>query len=174
MGLNLLQLKNVKHQGVKMTARCPACDEKGNDRKGEHLFIEPGGRFGCVIYPGHNGHGHRQRIFELVGIKTSHDKGFSIRKPESPVPNERIIQKDILGRLGRIKTTHARKELTEQQKQDINEKEHPTGVPPVPKESLHLYSPDELERLNGIDLESLKQIDELKRMFNGTVVSVTD
>ncbi len=51
MGLDLSQLKHVKNLGSKVIARCPACAEKGKDRKGEHLFIEAGGRFG---YTGQN------------------------------------------------------------------------------------------------------------------------
>ena len=48
------------------------------------------------------------------------------------------------------------------------------SVPSVPETSRHLYSPNELEMLNGIDAESLQRIDEVKRLFNGTVVGVID
>ena len=174
MGLDLSQLENVKYQGSKVIARCPACAETGNDRKGEHLFIEPGGRFGCVVNPGSDGYTHRKRIFELVGIKSTDASGFNIRKPLSPASNEKIIQKDILGHLGHIKSTHARKELSDQAQQNKNVKESTISVPDVPKESLYSYSPNELEMLQGIDAESLKKIDEVKNMFNGTVVGVTD
>lgn len=174
MGLDLAQLECVKHQGKKIIARCPACAEAGNDRKGEHLFIEPGGRFGCVVYPGAEGHQHRQRIFELIGIKSSGDKGFTIRKPSGCNSKDNVIQKDILGRLGRMPMTHARKEKQTNEPEIIIPKETKPSVPAVPEESLHLYSPAELEMLDGINVESLKQIDEVKRMFNGTVVNVTD
>jgi len=174
MGLNLSQLENVKYQGKKVISRCPACGEMGNDRKGNHLFIEPGGRFGCVVYPGTDGHQHRQRIFELIGMKSSGKTGFAIRKPMELLSKGKVIQKDILGHLGRFQMTPARKEANNNQDKNINQKEPKTSVPPVPKESLHLYSPSELEMLDGIDVESLKQIDEIKHMFNGTVARVAD
>jgi len=174
MGLDLAKLEHVKHQGKKIIARCPACAESGNDRKGEHLFIEPGGRFGCVVYPGAEGNQHRQRIFELVGIKASNDNGFTIRKPSNSNSKDKVIQKNILGRLGRMPMTLAREEKQDNAQEIIIPKETKTRVPAVPEESLHLYSPAELEMLDGIDMKSLKQIDEVKRMFNGTVVSVTD
>lgn len=53
----------------KMIGRCPACAEDGGDRKGEHLVIYPDGKFGCVLYPGEDGHEHRQRIWDLAGVK---------------------------------------------------------------------------------------------------------
>jgi hypothetical protein len=67
----------------KMTGRCPACAEEGGDRKGEHLVIYPDGKFGCVLYPGEDGHEHRQRIWELAGMK---DAQRSRRKPTKPRP----------------------------------------------------------------------------------------
>jgi len=169
MGLDLSKLENVKHHGAKVIARCPACAETGTDRKGEHLFIEPSGRFGCVVLPGADGHKHRQRIFELVGIKTNVPSGFTIRKATSP--SDQPIKKDILGRLGHIQSTHARKviDATPLIKEISSE-----PLTAVPETSQHFYSPNELEMLQGIDAESLQRIDEVKRLFNGTVVSVVD
>jgi len=172
MGLDLSQLEKVKNQGSKVIARCPACAEASNDRKGEHLFIEPGGRFGCVVYPGSEGHIHRQRIFELVGIQSSNINGFNIRQPLFLASGEKVIQKDILGRWGHIKSTHARNDFNNQS-QHNSVKESTKSVPAVPNENLHSYSTNELEMLKGIDEESLKKIDEVKHMFNGTVVGVT-
>ena len=174
MGLDLSKLENVKEHGSKVIARCPACAETGNDRKGEHLFIEQGGRFGCVVFPGHEGHKHRQRIFELAGIKTGVPTGFKIRKPLSRSPDNKTIQKDILGRLGHVQSTHARKTFDEPIPKKENLDEPINSVPAVSENSRHLYSPSELEMLQGIDAESLQRIDEVKRIFNGTVVSVTD
>ena len=65
--LDLDKLEKVHERGGKYIARCPACAEGGNDRKGEHLFIASDGRFGCVQFPGSDGEQHRKRIFELVG-----------------------------------------------------------------------------------------------------------
>src|SRR3989304_2119575 len=113
MAIDLSKLENVKHHGSKVIARCPACAETGNDRKGEHLFIEQSGRFGCVVFPGADGHKHRQRIFELFGIKTNVPNGFKIRKATSPTPSDQPIKKDILGRLGHVQSTHARKVIDE-------------------------------------------------------------
>ena len=182
MGLNLSKLENVRHHGSKVIARCPVCAEAGNDRKGEHLFIEPGDRFGCVVFPGTDGRKHRQRIFEMAGIKTGVQNGFKVRKPSSPVSEKKAIQKDILGRLGHIKTTHARKAGEEPMPKTQNPNEPINSVPTVPEHGRHpvvsgaepLYLTNESEMLQGIDNESLERIDEVKRLFNGTVVSVID
>jgi hypothetical protein len=39
------------------------------DETGEHLIIQPDGRFGCVVHPGPGGKPHRQRIAKLVGAR---------------------------------------------------------------------------------------------------------
>ena len=109
MGLDLSRLEKVKRRGSNVIARCPACAESGSDRKGEHLLINDAGQFGCVLFPGPSGQQHRQRIFELAGIKDTSGKSFEVRKPPSPAPGTNVIQKDILGHLGRIQSTHARK-----------------------------------------------------------------
>ncbi|MCG2713755.1 MAG: hypothetical protein L6308_02780 [Candidatus Omnitrophica bacterium] len=108
MGLDLFKLEKVRRRGLNINARCPACAEAGHDRKGEHLFINDTGQFGCVLFPGQDGQQHRQRIFELVGVKEVSGKGFQIRKAVSfLVAGPTIIQKDILGHLGHIKSIHA-------------------------------------------------------------------
>lgn len=109
MGLDPSKLEKVKHRGPNVIARCPACAESGGDRKGEHLMINDAGQFGCVLFPGQGGQQHRQRIFELAGVKEIPGKSFEIRKPPRPASKAEVIQKDILGHLGRIQTTHARK-----------------------------------------------------------------
>ena len=67
MSLDLTRLENVHEEGRKTIARCPACAERGMDETGEHLIIQPDGRFGCVVHPGAAGKPHRQRIAKLVG-----------------------------------------------------------------------------------------------------------
>ena len=135
MGLNISKLEKVRHRGLNTIARCPACAEAGGDRKGEHLLINDAGQFGCVLFPGQSGQQHRQRIFELVGVKETPGKVFEIRKPPSPASRAMVIQKDILGHLGRIQSTHARKSF----ENHLNEKEYkaqeePTdSVPSVPE-----------------------------------------
>ena len=69
MSLDLTRLENVREEGGKTIARCPACAEKGMDETGEHLIIRPDGRFGCVVHPGPVGKPHRQRIAKLVGAR---------------------------------------------------------------------------------------------------------
>jgi len=174
MGLDLSKLENVRHHGTTIIARCPACAETGNDRKGEHLFIEESGKFGCVVFSGTDGHKHRQRIFELAGIKTGIPTGFNVRNPFPLIPEQKAIQTDILGRLGHIKSTHARKVMDDLPSVKEIPSEPITAVPAVPETSRHLYSTAELEMLQGIDAESLQRIDEVKQLFNGTVVSVND
>lgn len=69
MSLDLAKLQNVREQGGKTIARCPACAERGMDETGEHLIIQADGRFGCVVHPGATGKPHRQRIAKLVGTR---------------------------------------------------------------------------------------------------------
>jgi len=133
MGLDFSKFKKIKHRGSNTIARCPACAEFSNDRKGDHLFIEPWGRFGCVVYPGIEGRKHRQRIFELVGIKGGMQNSFKIRKPlYSIVLKQNVIQKDILGRLGHHKLTYARYEKDNYVYTSNSYKECKNTVPDVP------------------------------------------
>ena len=132
MGLDISKLEKVKRRGSSTIARCPACAEAGADRKGEHLMINDAGQFGCVLFPGQSGQQHRQRIFELAGVKETPGKSFEVRKPRSSTLGAQVIQKDILGHLGRISSTHARKSF----ESPLNEKEYkePIGsVPSVPE-----------------------------------------
>ena len=79
MAIDLSKLENCRSKGHRVIARCPACAEIGHDRKGNHLFINEEGRFGCVVYPGLDGHEHRKRIFELVGDKGSIKKTIEVK-----------------------------------------------------------------------------------------------
>lgn len=95
-----LELNKLEHLvelagGVKQ-ARCPACAESGQDRKGEHLRIYPDGRFGCCVYP--KDHEHRKRIFALAGERGRRTIQVRVAdaKPSAPV------QSGIFGRLGRV------------------------------------------------------------------------
>lgn len=66
MSLDLKQLEKARElNGGIVQARCPACAESGGDRKGEHLRIQPDGRFGCCLHP--KDKIHRKRIHALVG-----------------------------------------------------------------------------------------------------------
>lgn len=182
MGLDLSRLENVRHHGAKVIARCPACVESGDDRKGEHLFIEPGGRFGCVVFSGAEGRKHRQRIFELAGIKGSTQDGFRVKKSLPLLAqNRKVIQKNILGRLGHFQSTHARKSLENHLRENVdNTKDdcHDTdpSVPKIKQENLSksIFTPEEERLLTGIDSESLEKARMIKDIFNGTVVAVED
>jgi hypothetical protein len=81
MRLDIAKLEMAKHRGSNIIARCPACAETGNDCKGEHLFVNESGHFGCVVYPGAVGKQHRQRIFALVGIRKESCINIEVRKP---------------------------------------------------------------------------------------------
>lgn len=78
--LDIAKLEKARRlSGDIVQARCPACAEAGQDRKGEHLRIFPDGRFGCCVAAGEKE--HRRRIFALAGIKTL--RGFIVRQPAS-------------------------------------------------------------------------------------------
>lgn len=98
MSLNLSKLEKVRelaNGGVE--ARCPACAEAGHDRKGEHLLIEPDGRFGCCANA--NDREHRKRIFALAGDTAPQ----SIKvKPAAVRVAAPIVISGVLGRLGRM------------------------------------------------------------------------
>lgn len=135
MGLNISKLEKVRHRGLNTIARCPACAEAGGDRKGEHLLINDADQFGCVLFPGQSGQQHRQRIFELAGVKETPSKSFEVRKPLSTPAGASVIQKDILGHLGRIQSTHARKSFESHlSKKEYKVQEEPNdSVPSVPE-----------------------------------------
>lgn len=94
MSLDISKLENIRKRGRKITARCPACAEAGHDQKGEHLFINADGPFGCVVYPGDlaDAKAHRKRIFAMCG--DCEIKPLSVHAPG-------------LGRLGRVNQSHS-------------------------------------------------------------------
>jgi hypothetical protein len=64
--LDLSRLEKVCHRDSRITARCPACAENGNDRRGNHLAIWPSGKFSCAAMS--DDAEHRRRIFALAGV----------------------------------------------------------------------------------------------------------
>jgi hypothetical protein len=174
-------LEKVKRRGTDIIARGPACAEAGGDRKGEHLFINDKGQFGCVLYPGEDGHAHRQRIFELAGVKNMPGRKFEVRKPLSSPPEPMDIQKDIFGTLGTHTFNTRPKELNDPIKRinnNIQENSNET-VPSVPepemeRQSKVIFTPEEERLLAEIDAESLEKVRMIKDIFNGTVVDVED
>lgn len=49
MSIDLSQLQNVRTTGNKIIARCPACAQMGQDKKGNHLVISEDGKFGFFL-----------------------------------------------------------------------------------------------------------------------------
>jgi hypothetical protein len=135
MGIDVTKLEKARRQGLNTIARCPACAEAGGDRKGEHLFINDKGQFGCVLYPEESGQAHRQRIFELVGVKEGPVKSFEVRKPLSTSKEPTVIQKDILGTLGTHVFNPRVIELEGVNREKNNNKQENTNgaVPSVPE-----------------------------------------
>jgi hypothetical protein len=100
MSLNLEKLEMVrKLPGGAIQARCPACAEGGADRTGNHLRIRPDGRFGCCVHPKDGD--HRKRIFALAGARDRQAIRVTVGGPKVA----KIIQSDVLGRLGRVFST---------------------------------------------------------------------
>jgi hypothetical protein len=64
LDLELLEQEYGLHQaGEKLIGRCPACAERGQDRRGEHLVIYASGAYSCIVCA------DTQRIYEIVGRK---------------------------------------------------------------------------------------------------------
>ena len=132
MALDITKLEKVRMQQGKIIARCPACAEIEQDKKGEHLFIDNEERFGCVIYPGETGKEHRKRIFALVGIKTT-DTFIAVHRAVRKQAN--IIIPDILGRLGHLNITSHEK--LEKYRTDNIQKDYQNGVLSVLEEDTN-------------------------------------
>ena len=100
MSLNLQKLEKVRElAGGIVQARCPACAEGGADKTGNHLRIQADGRFGCCVHPKDTE--HRKRIFALVGVRDRQPICVKVAAPQVA----KIIQSDVLGRLGRVFAT---------------------------------------------------------------------
>jgi hypothetical protein len=97
MSLDLKKLEKVVDlaDGGKR-ARCPACAELCQDKKGEHLRIYPNGKFGCCVYQGDQA--HRKRIYALAGGRSQ--QGIKVRVTTAGAGKP--TQCDILGRLERL------------------------------------------------------------------------
>jgi hypothetical protein len=94
MSLDRSKLEKVRDLGNGgYRARCPACAEGGQDRKGEHLRISPEGKFGCCVFPGDND--HRRKIFALAGDHSP--KHLEVRI--APAGGSGPVKSKILGKL---------------------------------------------------------------------------
>jgi hypothetical protein len=97
MSLNKQKLQNVRDlDGGGLKARCPACAEAGQDRKGEHLRISADGKFGCCVFQGDSQ--HRKRIFALAGEHAPKEIRVRVSAPKTI----QSVQLDLLGRLGQV------------------------------------------------------------------------
>lgn len=147
MSLDVQRLERVRElAGGGIQARCPACAELGHDRKGEHLRIQPDGRFGCCVHP--KDREHRKRIFALVG--NTERKPFIVRVAATAVKvasaSVKASLQTYLGTLGTLSTNpraYARESNSIEELKDFDSR-----VPNVPAdghdldcECLHTATP---------------------------------
>ncbi|MBL9193734.1 MAG: toprim domain-containing protein [Opitutaceae bacterium] len=69
MSLDLSKIAKLKRRGGGYGGACPACQAAGRDKRGDHLFIDANGIYGCAAYPGDAA--HRKEVFALVGITST-------------------------------------------------------------------------------------------------------
>jgi hypothetical protein len=119
MSLDVNKLEKVREVGNgTLQARCPACAEAGQDRKGEHLRIQPDGKFGCCVFP--QDRLHRKRIFALAGDNQPRVIKVRVQRAKTAT----AIKDSVLGRLGRVFTSPAA--TTENKDQSIRTLRTPT------------------------------------------------
>ena len=183
MSLDISKLVRAKRRRGAKVARCPACAEQGHDRSGEHLFVTESGASICVVYPGYEGHTHRQRIFELAGLKEKPCHARTAKKPiDCSQDGFKIIKKDILGHLGHLNSTSARsgKELITDK--DVNKdvrKDMKITVPTVPTKVTPAGSNGPLNTadtryLEGMDEDAAEKLRHFMRVMKCKVVGVVD
>jgi hypothetical protein len=187
VSLDIFKLQNARTRGDKTTARCPACAEVGHDQKGEHLFINANGRFGCVVYPGNSieAKGHRKRIFALCGdreikpliVRRMKDRAASGRlgRPFQSHSEVAPIKTDLLGRLGRVFETHARRhpKIGASAFPVIQQKDITGGVPAVLNPQLRpnrALTERELSILRRAGAENDPLIITALKLFNARIV----
>lgn len=84
-GLDLGRLEKVRWRGERIECRCPACGELGHDKTGNHLLIQPDGKFSCVV--NQRNHEHNKRIWALAGGEIA-PSGSYLPPVPSPKPPE--------------------------------------------------------------------------------------
>ena len=101
MGIDISKLENCQKKHNKIIARCPACAEMGQDKKGNHLFISEDGRFWCVVYQGLYGRDHRKRIFQLIRKMPRVNISMDVKHvSQASHEQEKVLMSDVLGQLG--------------------------------------------------------------------------
>ena len=143
MTLDITKLENVNCQQDKILARCPACSEIGQDKKGEHLFIDEEGRFGCIVYPDETGKEHRKRIFALAGMKTA-EQYITVKNNDNKQAG--VIISDVLGRLGRQKNSLSEKTETPDVFPNKLKTDCKNSVPSVPSKDVDWLFESFIER----------------------------
>jgi hypothetical protein len=146
MSLEIERLNMARDIGGGLVqAQCPACAEKGRDKKGEHLRVYPDGRFGCCVYP-KDGE-HRKRIFALVGDRKP--RTFTVRvAAKAAVGAARSVRESLFafaglpfGTLG-TGNSESRAYAREEAPNIIEDlKDWETCVPSVPKPKLPYMTP---------------------------------
>ena len=126
--LDLTRLKDVRHVNGKTLAERPVCAETGGNEKGGSLFVAENGAYGCSNHPGDTE--HRKIIFVLAGDRK--EKPLLVRCPPSKPP--KILETEVLGRLGRVFNTHYVEKNKEGEGINIKHvKDYCDPVPSVPK-----------------------------------------
>lgn len=108
MSLDISKLeKVVRRPDGGYVARCPACFEIGQDKKGNHLKIWPDGRFGCCVANGD--HQHRSRIWAMA----KNGDSSPAKAYRAPVPAPKPVPIINSGRLLREWATSTKKDWIE-------------------------------------------------------------
>jgi hypothetical protein len=157
MSIDMSKLENVKNKGEKIIARCPACAETGQDKKGDHLIINNDGKFACVMFQGSSGQKHRKRIFQLTGIIDSPKNIISVKEASQASHTEPdVIINDVLGRVGHHFLSHYKKSDKSTTDKLVRLYEEINTVPDHAKRKMkgQLFT-DWWEKLEGADRKEL-------------------
>ena len=105
MPLDTSKLINCKPSGGgKFTSACPACQNQGGDKKGNHLVIFASGAYGCAV---DNSPEHSKAIWRLAGLSISgeHNPDTMYVSTEEPPPE--VPQTWPLSLLDRLVKDHS-------------------------------------------------------------------
>lgn len=94
--IDIAKLENVKLQGDRIQAGCPACFLLGADKKKQHLAVFKDNRFSCVVFP--SDRHHNKQILDLVGTGENLSSEI-IPEQEPKIEIERIYDISLLDKL---------------------------------------------------------------------------
>ncbi|MCP4481336.1 MAG: hypothetical protein GY817_00710 [bacterium] len=178
--LDISKLENVKNENGNIIAKCPACAEMGQDKKGNHLFINKDGKFGCVVYPRETGKKHRQRIYKLSKNKGYKSKYIFIEEHNISL-KPKIIIKDVLGHLGQEKKSLSKK-ININNDKTVNNKIYFSKLLnekfKIKNESIYFengsfYLKKEINLIKKLVSEDIKIVHKIKSIFESEVISIT-